>query len=240
MKEPISIDKDKILAIVRDRKSQKIAVATIATATALIFSIVNLPVLKSHEEPAMKSMSIEAPHQVKSVLNDKSVMTDEDSKDLDKKEDKKEETKKEDKKEDKKEEAKKEDKKDETKKEEPKKEETKKEDTKKSESKSTSSSSSQSTARQNSSNASQSQSNASQSQSNASQSQSSDAPAKSGSSVAATVPKIEIPKLKPRVNADEMNRNDKPSNWDGSKEVDEASVDDQWNDDDAIDEIDAR
>ena len=237
MKEPISIDKDKILAIVRDRKSQKIAVATIATATALIFSIVNLPVLKSHEEPAMKSMSIEAPHQVKSVLDDKSMMTDEDSKDLDKKEDKKEEAKKEDKKEDKKEETKKEDKKDdkkdETKKEEPKKEETKKEDTKKSESKSTPSSSSQSTARQNSS-------NASQSQSNASQSQSSEAPAKSGSSVAATVPKIEIPKLKPRVNADEMNRNDRPSNWDGSKEVDEASVDDQWNDDDAIDEIDAR
>lgn len=237
MKEPISIDKDKILAIVRDRKSQKIAVATIATATALIFSIVNLPVLKSHEEPAMKSMSIEAPHQVKSVLDDKSMMTDEDSKDLDKKEDKKEEAKKEDKKEDKKEETKKEDKKDdkkdETKKEEPKKEETKKEDTKKSESKSTPSSSSQSTARQNSS-------NASQSQSNASQSQSSEAPAKSGSSVAATVPKIEIPKLKPRVNADEMNRNDKPSNWDGSKEVDEVSVDDQWNDDDAIDEIDAR
>lgn len=237
MKEPISIDKDKILAIVRDRKSQKIAVATIATATALIFSIVNLPVLKSHEEPAMKSMSIEAPHQVKSVLNDKSMTTDEDSKDLDKKEDKKEEAKKEDKKEDKKEETKKEDKKDdkkdETKKEEPKKEETKKEDTKKSESKSTPSSSSQSTARQNSS-------NASQSQSNASQSQSSEAPDKSGSSVAATVPKIEIPKLKPRVNADEMNRNDKPSNWDGFKEVDEASVDDQWNDDDAIDEIDAR
>lgn len=238
MKEPISIDKDKILAIVRDRKSQKIAVATIATATALIFSIVNLPVLKSHEEPAMKSMSIEAPHQVKSVLNDKSMMTDEDSKDLDKKEDKKEETKKEDKKEDKKEETKKEDKKDESKKEEPKKEETKKEEPKKSESKSTSSSNSQSTARQNSSSTSQSQS--SQSQSNASQSQSSEAPAKSGSSVAATVPKLEIPKLKPRVSADEMNRNDKPYNWDGSKEVDEASVDDQWNDDDAIDEIDAR
>ena len=232
MKEPISIDKDKILAIVRDRKSQKIAVATIATATALIFSIVNLPVLKSHEEPAMKSMSIEAPHQVKSVLNDKSMMTDEDSKDLDKKEEpKKEETKKEDKKEDKKEETKKEDKKDESKKEEPKKEETKKEEPKKSESKSTSSSNSQSTARQNSSNTSQSQS---------SQSQSSEATAKSGSSVAATVPKLEIPKLKPRVSADEMNRNDKPSNWDGSKEVDEASVDDQWNDDDAIDEIDAR
>ena len=236
MKEPISIDKDKILAIVRDRKSQKIAVATIATATALIFSIVNLPVLKSHEEPAMKSMSIEAPHQVKSVLNDKSMMTDEDSKDLDKKEDKKEETKKEDKKEDKKEETKKEDKKEESKKEEPKKEETKKEEPKKSESKSTSSSNSQSTARQNSSNTSQSQS----SQSQSSQSQSSEATAKSGSSVAATVPKLEIPKLKPRVSADEMNRNDKPSNWDGSKEVDEASVDDQWNDDDAIDEIDAR
>ena len=41
MKEPISVDKDKILSILRDRKSQKMAVVTIATASALIFSIMN-------------------------------------------------------------------------------------------------------------------------------------------------------------------------------------------------------
>lgn len=41
MKEPISVDKDKVLSILRDRKSQKMAVVTIATASALIFSIMN-------------------------------------------------------------------------------------------------------------------------------------------------------------------------------------------------------
>lgn len=41
MKEPISVDKDKIVSILRDRKSQKMAVVTIATASALIFSIMN-------------------------------------------------------------------------------------------------------------------------------------------------------------------------------------------------------
>lgn len=235
MKEPISIDKDKILAIVRDRKSQKIAVATVATATALIFSTVNLPVLKSHEEPAMKSMSIAAPHQVKSVDDTSKLMNDEETKDADKKEDKKEDKK--DKKEDKKEEPKKEESKKEDKKEETKKEDTKKEDKKEESKKSESNSSASRQSSQQSSN------NQSSTKSNASQPQVSE-PSKpsenSGSSIGAITPKIEIPKSKPRVNADEMNRNDKPSNWDGSKEVDEASVEDQWNDDESIDEVEAR
>lgn len=211
MKEPISVDKDKILSILRDRKSQKMAVVTIATASALIFSIMNYQGLTlPNNTDKIKNAAVDVFKTGK--IGDENKDTQ--SQPSENREDEKEKV---------------------------------------------------STASQTSTQSQPSTSNAN-ANSNPNVQSSSSNQSQSAPAAATTQPQTQISqdsapkeqqsnaqpkessqpekpaesKPKPRVNAEDMNKSSKPSNWDGKTEVKEGEIEKEWNEEDEVEEIKTR
>lgn len=212
MKEPISVDKDKILSILRDRKSQKMAVATIATASALIFSIMNYQGLTlPNNTDKIKNTAVDVFKTGK--ISDENKDTQ--SQPSENKDEEKEKVS------------------------------TASQTSTQSQpstSNANSSSSSSSSAQSSSSNQSQSapaaatQPQSQNSQDSAPKEQQSNSQPKESSQAE----KPAESKPKPRVNAEDMNKSSKPSNWDGKTEAKEGEIEKEWNEEDEVEEIKTR
>ena len=213
MKEPISADKDKILSILRDRKSQKMAVVTIATASALIFSIMNYQGLTlPNNTDKIKNTAVDVFKTGK--ISDENKDTQ--SQPSENREEEKEKVS------------------------------TASQTSTQSQpstSNTNTNSSSSSSAQSSSSNQSQSapaaattQPQTQNSQDSAPKEQQSNAQPKESSQPE----KPAESKPRPRVNAEDMNKSSKPSNWDGKTEAKEGEIEKEWNEEDEVEEIKTR
>lgn len=210
MKEPISVDKDKILSILRDRKSQKMAVVTIATASALIFSIMNYQGLTlPNNTDKIKNTAVDIFKTGKIGDENK----DAQSQPFENREEEKEKVST-----------------------------ASQTSTQSQPSTSNANTNSSSSAQSSSSNQSQSalaaatQPQTQNSQDSAPKEQQSNTQPKESSQSE----KPAESKPKPRVNAEDMNKSSKPSNWDGKTEVKEGEIEKEWNEEDEVEEIKTR
>ena len=209
MKEPISVDKDKILSILRDRKSQKMAVVTIATASALIFSIMNYQglTLPNNNTDKIKNAAVDIFKTGK--IGDENKDTQ--SQPSENREEEKEKV---------------------------------------STASQTSTQSQPSTSNTNPNPSTQS-SSSNQSQSapaaatqpqtqNSQDSAPKEQQSKTQPNESSQSEKLAESKPKPRVNAEDMNKSSKPSNWDGKTDAKEGEIEKEWNEEDEVEEIKTR
>lgn len=210
MKEPISVDKDKILSILRDRKSQKMAVVTIATASALIFSIMNYQGLTlPNNTDKIKNAAVDVFKTGK--IGDENKDTQSQPSENREKEKEKEKVSTANQ---------------------------TSTQSQPSTSNTSSNANAQSTPRNQSQSApaAATQPQTQNSQDSAPKEQQSKAQPKESSQAE----KPAESKPKPRVKAEDMNKSSKPSNWDGKTEVKEGEIEKEWNEEDEVEEIKTR
>lgn len=211
MKEPISVDKDKILSILRDRKSQKMAVVTIATAAALIFSIMNYQDPTLTKSDKLKNASVDV-FKTGKIGDDES--KDSQSQPSENREDEKVSTVRQT--------------------------STQSQSSNSNTTANSNANSNTQTAPAAQSQPAQPSASNSQSQTSQDSTSKEEQQSKPQSNTSSQSEKPAESKPKPRVSAEEMNKSTKPSNWDGKTEVKEGEIEKEWNEEDEVEEINTR